>query len=625
MITDTVGATDRNGYPEPAWFAQFRAAYASASAFILHLNTADYAVPGLPLRAYLCKKLASREIIAIYNRAEGITFPLPTMERKARELLNMDGSKRSDAAANPLAALGIPLPDSQPQEWPRDPAAALPMLEKLLKSSAQVAVLIEYAETVLPATDTAAMSPADRTNLVTLARWGVDSGIQATGNLAFLIAGNLADLHPAVRAASACWKAIEIPLPDAAARGAFLTWYLAQKRIDAEMTIGELANATVGLSLIHVENVLLQGETAGRLTWDTVRQQKRAIIETEYAGLLEMLEPRGGFDTVGGMIQLKNWAAREIIQPARDARTADMPQGVILVGPPGTGKTYFVRALAAEIGFNAVALNLENILGGIVGTSERNLARALSVVRSLSPCLLFMDELDQSDASSRGQSSGNPVAKNLFSMLLRFLSDPTNRGRVVFIGASNRPDLIDPALLRFGRVDAIVPVLLPEIADRAAIARAAAESQNIALDSDAAALIASNSERYSAADVAALVTKARKIARNAGRPFVAPEDARQAIDTLRPATTKQADYLHPAGDRSLQRHGTAASPLRRPARGPRRTHQTDRGSGPGPTPQPITVSEATPAARRRCKHSDPRGNPTEQRHANRHRSDRQSH
>ena len=95
---------------------------------------------------------------------------------------------------------------------------------------------------------------------------------------------------------SACWKAIEIPLPDAAARGAFLTWYLGQKRIDAEMTIGELANATAGLSLIHVENVLLQGETAGRLTWDTVRQQKRAIIETEYAGLLEMLEPRGGFE-----------------------------------------------------------------------------------------------------------------------------------------------------------------------------------------------------------------------------------------------------------------------------------------------------------------------------------------
>ena len=217
--------------------------------------------------------------------------------------------------------------------------------------------------------------------------------------------------------------------------------------------------------------------------------------------------------------------------------------------------------------------------------SERNLARALSVVRSLSPCLLFMDELDQSDASGRGQSSGNPVAKNLFTMLLRFLSDPTNRGHVVFIGASNRPDLIDPALLRFGRVDAIVPVLLPEIADRAAIAHAAAESQNIALDSDAAALIASNSERYSAADVAALVTKARKIARNAGRPFVAPESAHQAIDTLRPATTKQADYLHPAGDRSLQRHGTAASPLRRPARGPRRTHQTDR-------------EEAAPAPRR---------------------------
>ena len=217
-----------------------------------------------------------------------------------------------------------------------------------------------------------------------------------------------------------------------------------------------------------------------------MRAEKTALIAQEYAGLLEMMDPTNGFEIVGGMEQLKAWAQAEIIRPVRENRLKDMPQGVIFVGPPGTGKTFFVKALGKEIGFNAVALNMQNILGGIVGTSERNLARALSVVKSLSPVLVFMDELDQSDVSARGNNSGNPVAKNLFSQLLQFLGDPRNRGRVVFFGASNRPDLMDDALLRFGRIDAIIPVLLPEQTEREAIAQATARSLGIDITYQAA-------------------------------------------------------------------------------------------------------------------------------------------
>ncbi len=540
-----------NDGPMPAWFEEFRAVYGAgeAHAFILYLNVADYAVPGVPLRPFLTKTLASRDVIAIYNRAEGVTFPLPTMQQKAMEILGLD-----QAAQDPALAALASLSGTQPQgavgaqglaPLPRSPSAALPLLERLLKADARTAVLIEYADSLVPAADMATMSPDDRTALVTLQRWGRDPQLMATGNMVILITANLADIHPALRAASSRYKAIEIPLPDRQARQDYITWYLARKpdAFTMAMTPEELANATAGLSLIHLEDIFLRAELEGALTWELVQEQKAAIIETEYAGLLEMIEPTFGFEAVGGMEPLKEWARAEIIHPVRQGDFQDVPKGVLLVGPPGTGKSFFVKALAREIGFNAVALNLENILGGIVGASERNLARALSVVRSLSPVLLFIDELDQSDVSSRGNTSGNPVAKNLFNQMLRFLGDESNRGRTIFFGASNRPDLVDPALLRFGRVDAVIPVLLPDEAERRAIVLAQARSQEISIALEAVERIAGETEKYSAADIAAVVTKARKLAKRAGRQEITTDEAQRALSSIRPATLKNADFF----------------------------------------------------------------------------------
>ena len=155
-----------------------------------------------------------------------------------------------------------------------------------------------------------------------------------------------------------------------------------------------------------------------------------------------------------------------------------------------------------------------------------------------------MDELDQSDVSARGNSSGNPVAKNLFSQLLQFLGDPGNRGKVVFFGASNRPDLMDDALLRFGRIDAIIPVLLPEEPERLAIAQATARSLGFTITAAAAEYIAVDSDKYSAADVAQVVIKASKIVkRTSNDPTILTEHAQAAARTLRPATPAKADYF----------------------------------------------------------------------------------
>ena len=359
-------------------------------------------------------------------------------------------------------------------------------------ADARVTVILEYAETLLPAADLPMMTPDDRNLLVTLLRWGTDPTLNAAGNFAFLLVQNLTDLHPALRAGSSGYYAIEVPLPDRAARRAFIEWYLETQPITSDLGTDEFANLTAGLSLIHIENILLKAALAGNLTRDLVRAEKTALIAQEYAGLLEMMDPTNGFEIVGGMEQLKNWALAEIIRPVRENRLRDMPQGVIFVGPPGTGKTFFVKALAKEIGFNAVALNMQNILGGIVGTSPNAISPA--PCRSSSrwhPVSCSWTNWISPTSAPAATTSGNPVAKNLFSQLLQFLGDPTNRGRVVFFGASNRPDLMDDALLRFGRIDAIIPVLLPEEPEREAIAQATARSLSVDLVPNAAYQIAS--------------------------------------------------------------------------------------------------------------------------------------
>ena len=138
-----------------------------------------------------------------------------------------------------------------------------------------------------------------------------------------------------------------------------------------------------------------------------------------------------------------------------------------MTGPAGTGKSAVAEAVAHEAGVNAVVLNLARILGQYVGNSERNLEKALQAIKSLAPTIVFIDEIDQS--VSRGGSGDSGVSNRIFKRLLEFMSDTGNRGQVLFLAATNRPDLLDAALRRPGRFDKKIPFLIPDESERAAI------------------------------------------------------------------------------------------------------------------------------------------------------------
>jgi AAA+ superfamily predicted ATPase len=459
------------------WFNRFSEIYSAgiAHSFILHFNVKDYAAPDQPCTPaqYLTKRLASRDIVANYSRDQGITFPTATMEKNALEILDLDQQPANDPALAALAALGTPTP--QPGELPRSPGQALPLLDKILRNSSSAAVIIEDGSLITPDASLAILPPEDRDNLAMLARWGRDPKLISNGNPIFVLTDNLSAIHNELRTASNRWEAIEIPLPGPEGRQAFVNqWmeknakFLADEDVrepqSNETESAKIAALTAGLSLVQVEDILLRGNLAGELTARMIQERKETIIRNEYGDVLEIIEPKFSLADIGGLAHVKDFFTKNVIRPIKDGRRGRVPMGVLMTGPAGTGKSIMAVAVAKEAGINAVNLRIGGqIASKWQGEGERNLDKALRAIQGLAPTIVFIDEIDQ--VISRGDG-GNQQNSRIFQRLLEFMSDTGHRGQVVFLAATNRPDLMDAALHRPGRFDKKIPFLVPDLEER---------------------------------------------------------------------------------------------------------------------------------------------------------------
>jgi SpoVK/Ycf46/Vps4 family AAA+-type ATPase len=188
-----------------------------------------------------------------------------------------------------------------------------------------------------------------------------------------------------------------------------------------------------------------------------IAREKKHVIDASSGGLLENIQATGGLDQLKGQPR----ASRELDQLAQDVeemRLAGRHRNMLFVGPPGTGKSLGAKGLAAESGMNMV--QLRDIQSKYVGESERNLTRVLDLITALAPVVVFVDEIDQAlPGRQTGPAGDSGVGQRMFSTLLQFMADPKNAGQVIFVAASNRADLLDPALL--SRFQYVIPFLLP--------------------------------------------------------------------------------------------------------------------------------------------------------------------
>lgn len=347
-------------------------------------------------------------------------------------------------------------------------------------------VVVNYIDKLFPQ----GMAEIEREFLVEMIlRWAVDGTLPAH-NMVILTTTNYDSLHPDLKSRANRIRSIEVDRPgrkgrlkyllskaystQANARGGGRTGaYVGSLRFGSETGrsliehLQMFARITSGLNLMGIEDLILRAihENNGLVEATDVARHKRSLLAGESAGLLEMVEPRYSFRDVGGLggvlNRLKEICAALQIQDPRLRMT--IPMGILFLGPPGTGKSLVAEAMAFESGLTFVKLG--NFRDMYVGQTEKNMSLALQLIRSLTPIVVFIDEIDQA-VMQRGGSSESGPEKRVFAKLLEFMSDQSLRGQVVWIGASNVPGEIDDALKRAGRFDLKLPFFLPAVEER---------------------------------------------------------------------------------------------------------------------------------------------------------------
>jgi len=186
------------------------------------------------------------------------------------------------------------------------------------------------------------------------------------------------------------------------------------------------------------------------------------------------------------------------------------PKGILLYGPPGTGKTLLAKAVATESQANFISVKGPEFLSKWVGESEKAVRETFRKARQAAPCVVFMDEID-AIAPVRGRSSDSGVTERVISQLLTEMDGLETLHNVVVIAATNRPDIIDPALLRPGRFDRLVFISTPDLEARKEILKIHTKGKPIDKDVDLDKL-ASKMENYTGAEIAAVCNEAVMLA-----------------------------------------------------------------------------------------------------------------
>lgn len=465
----------------PAWASELALAYESGAhgQFILYGNVHDRLGVGarfVNLAGYLENQLlVGFQVVLSYDLGNGLTI-----ERGGEIVEQWSG-----------AELKRP---------PREPLAAIQYISRYLRylgnlraigrePKENVAVIVRGIDQIAPA-DGTGYEHGSITSL--LREWASEAPFSDLPFTCVLIADNLNDVEPLI-AFDTHTARIRVPLPDASALERALDILRGQQpaAFAADAKMDQLAAALVGVTVSALESLIkVRGHSKQALNASDLTRIKKELVERDSAGLVEFIESRRTLEDYHGQEALKRWLRQDIaLWQAGDLKA--LPMGYLLCGPVGTGKTFLVECLAGEAGVPVV--KLKNFRDRWVGSSEGNLEKIFRLVRALGRCMVFIDEADQALGRRESGSGDSGLSGRLYSMIAQEMADTANRGRVLWILASSRPDLIEVDLKRPGRVDVKVP-LLPT-----------------ATPAESAALIAALARRYglelAAADIQKLEPK----------------------------------------------------------------------------------------------------------------------
>src|SRR5919107_967099 len=361
-------------------------------------------------------------------------------------------------------------------------------------------------------------------------------GIGSRGKLVVIGATNRPDaIDPALRRPGRFDREIEIGIPDEDGRFDILQIHTRGMPLTEDVNLESFAKITHGfvgadlealskeaamrslrriLPEINMEQTKIPVEVLNKIKI-THKDFEDALKDVQPSALREVhvQRPNVTWDQIGGLNEVKAELEEAIEWPLKYADLFDQadvkpPKGLLLYGPPGTGKTMIAKAVAATSEANFISVKGPELISKWVGESEKAIRETFRKARQASPCVIFFDELD-AVAPRRGGSLGDShVTERVISQMLTELDGLEDLKRVVVIGATNRPDIIDEALLRPGRFDRILEVPVPDKEARKEILKIHTRKKPIDFDVVNLDKLVELTEGYTGADIAAMVNAA---------------------------------------------------------------------------------------------------------------------
>ena len=418
-----------------------------------------------------------------------------------------------------------------------------------LKRVASAAAAVRDGGGVLLIADIDALLPATAEPVATLILAELRKAIAAARVAVIVTSAVPENLDPRLRAPDLCDRELVLSLPDAATRAALLQGLL-KPVPTGDLDFSEIADRTPGFVVADLAALVREAalRAAARASSDGMSPK---LTQDDLLGALTVIRPLSRsaavevtlgsvtLDDVGDMAATKQALTEAVLWPLQHPDTfarlgVDPPRGVLLYGPPGCGKTFVVRALASTGRLSVHAVKGSELMDKWVGSSEKAVRELFGRARDSAPSLIFLDEVDAL-TPRRGQSFDSGVTDRVVAALLTELDGIEPLREVVVVGATNRPDLIDPGLLRPGRLEKLVFVEPPDAQARLDILRTAGKS--VPLRGVDLAALAADLDGYSAADCVALLREAALTAmrRSVDAAEITADDVAAARETVRPS------------------------------------------------------------------------------------------
>jgi len=442
-----------NAFALPPWARMLAESYESnaASQFIIYGNISDRMVlPGPPaprfgaLPDFLLGVLLSRfDVVLSYDLGNGIRV------EKGAEIFSK-----------------WPHFQESQKDWkaPRPAVETLTRyfrycanLTRVNQPTVQVGCIIKNADLLVPALQGGL--DYDLNALASLMRdWSNESLLSGHALATFLLTENLNDLHPLiVNNPRTARIRIDLPSSDQLLDGfRVMAPAFPVSLSDMAADLPAVAEQLTGTTLGALESVLKTKEhRKERLGAVDLARLKKDLVEKDTSGLIEFIETPRTLDDLYGLDKIKSWLRQDIALWKKND-TAALPKGYLLCGPVGTGKTFLVECLAGEASVPIV--KMKNFRDKWVGSSEGNLEKIFRLIHALGRCYVFIDEADQALGRRDASTGDSGVGGRIYSMLAEEMGSSANRGRVIWVLASSRPDLIEVDLKRPGRVDLKIPL-----------------------------------------------------------------------------------------------------------------------------------------------------------------------